>query len=90
MFSDGRCTLTFFRAVHARRRWGGRNCCMKCVQPTSITIITLSLLAAVVAVCVTAGAVSAVPLPCCSSWLCYMDKYTMKLKTVRMKHTQVI
>jgi hypothetical protein len=72
------------------RGWGERNCCMKCVQPIFITITILSHLALVVEICTTASAVLSVALPCCPSCLCYMDKYTMRLRTVRVKHTQVI
>jgi hypothetical protein len=42
-----------------------------------------------VAICTTASAAFSVPSPCFPSCLCCMDKYTMRLRTVRMKHTQV-
>jgi hypothetical protein len=42
-----------------------------------------------VAVCTTASAAFSVLSPCFPSCLCCMDKYTMRLRTVRMKHTQV-
>lgn len=80
---------TFSLLLNAWRGWGGRNCCMKCVQPISITIIILSLLVAAVVICTTASAAFCVPSPCFPSCLCCTDKYTMRLRTVRMKHTQV-
>jgi hypothetical protein len=80
---------TFSLLLNAWRGWGGRNCCMKCVQSISITIIILSLLVAAVAICTTASAAFCAPLHCFLSYLCCMDKYTMRLRTVRMIHTQV-
>jgi hypothetical protein len=80
---------TFSLLVNKWRGWGGRSCCMKCVQPISFTIIILCLLVAAVSICTTASAAFSVPLPCFLSCLCCMDKYTMRFRTVRMKHTQV-
>ena len=80
---------TFSLLLNAWRWWGGRNYCMKCVQPISITITILSLLVAAVAIYTTGSAAFSVPSPCFPFCLCCMDKYTMRLRTVRMKHTQV-
>jgi hypothetical protein len=79
----------FSMLLNTWRGWGGRNCCMKCVQPISITTTILSLLVAAVAICTTASAAFSVPSLCFPYYLFCMDKCTMKLRTVMLKHTQV-